>query len=37
LLEVVLDDDGAVDAWWYHGEDHELKKINSNDCVLRCT
>ncbi len=26
LVGVVLDDNGAVDAWWYRREDRELKK-----------
>jgi len=34
LVGVVLDDNGDVDIWWYHCEDHEFKEIGSNDCVL---
>jgi len=34
LVGVVLNDDGAVDTWWYLREDRELKKIDSKDCVL---
>jgi hypothetical protein len=34
LVGVVLDDGGVVDVWWYRHENHELKKIGSNDYVL---
>jgi hypothetical protein len=34
LKGVVLNDGGAVDAWWYCREDRELKKNGSNDFVL---
>jgi hypothetical protein len=34
LVRVVLDDGGAVDAWWYRREDRELKEIGSNGRVL---
>jgi hypothetical protein len=37
MVGVVLDDSGIIDAWWYCREDHELKEIGSNDCVLLCS
>jgi hypothetical protein len=34
LIRIILDDDGAINAWWYRREDCELKDIGSKDCVL---